>query len=251
MPTHFATDDAVAIAVDTKNAHAAGEGVRDRRVPLPRREAEGSRMRPSTSTASSSRTSNRLSPTTSRRCAACAARSDLPMLKEPGTWVVEFVGNGISSRAVIRKGEPARRRSRERRRPAVQRVRRIRQRVRDAVCGSAVATTRPTNGEILLPFTTAPGEHTPGAAPGQTARRSCGLRTAPRATQLAAPAHVEREAFGCRPARAHPGAAAAAPRRARRLAEAACEPGADDRRHRPRRPCHDAGSARPPARRRT
>ncbi|MBL8755674.1 MAG: hypothetical protein JNK15_20430, partial [Planctomycetes bacterium] len=29
---------------------------------------------------------------------------DLPMLKEPGTYVVEFVGNGISSRAVVHKG---------------------------------------------------------------------------------------------------------------------------------------------------
>ena len=29
---------------------------------------------------------------------------DLPMLKEPGTYIVEFVGNGISSRAVIQKG---------------------------------------------------------------------------------------------------------------------------------------------------
>lgn len=29
---------------------------------------------------------------------------DLPMLREPGTYVVEFVGNGISSRAVIHKG---------------------------------------------------------------------------------------------------------------------------------------------------
>ena len=29
---------------------------------------------------------------------------DLPMLKNPGTYVVEFVGNGISSRAVVHKG---------------------------------------------------------------------------------------------------------------------------------------------------
>ena len=29
---------------------------------------------------------------------------DLPMLREPGTYVVEFVGNGISSRAVVHKG---------------------------------------------------------------------------------------------------------------------------------------------------
>ncbi|MBL9077349.1 MAG: hypothetical protein JNL08_07595 [Planctomycetes bacterium] len=84
----------------------------------------------------------------------------LPMLAEPGTYVVEFVGNGISSRAVIHKGH-------------------LRCAVRPAAGGHVFRIHDETGtprrqasiwfggrdyapdaaGDILLPFTTDPGQH--------------------------------------------------------------------------------------------
>ena len=85
---------------------------------------------------------------------------DLPMLREPGTYVVEFVGNGISSRAVIHKGGLR----------CVERMAAGGQlfRVYDET-GAHVPQASiwfggrdyaaDANGEILLPFSTSPGRH--------------------------------------------------------------------------------------------
>ncbi|MBL8748225.1 MAG: hypothetical protein JNK78_03630, partial [Planctomycetes bacterium] len=120
---------------------------------------------------------------------------DLPMLKEPGTYVVEFVGNGTSSRAVVHKGWL---RHAERAGAAGHVFR-----VYDEA-GSLQKTANlwfggreygaDANGEIVLPFTTEPGVH------------KVVLRSGPRASlvtfahvaetySLAAPAHVERESL--------------------------------------------------------
>ncbi|MBX3462200.1 MAG: hypothetical protein KF830_03440 [Planctomycetes bacterium] len=84
---------------------------------------------------------------------------DLPMLREPGTYVVELVGNGISSRAVVHKGG-------------------LRHVERTAAAGHLFRVydeagapqpqasiwfggrdyTANADGEILLPFSTAPGQ---------------------------------------------------------------------------------------------
>ncbi|MCC7398444.1 MAG: hypothetical protein IT455_15345, partial [Planctomycetes bacterium] len=85
---------------------------------------------------------------------------DLPELRQPGTYVVELVGNGISSRAVIRKGD-------------------LRLGARTTAAGQAISVFDETGvwcrdakvwfggreygadeqGEILLPFSTAAGNH--------------------------------------------------------------------------------------------
>ena len=84
---------------------------------------------------------------------------DLPMLREPGTYVVEFVGNGLSSRAVVHKGDLRVRRAHHGGRPRLPRLRRGRRPPEgrlDLVRRPRVrAPTR--DGEILLPFSTAPG----------------------------------------------------------------------------------------------
>jgi hypothetical protein len=85
---------------------------------------------------------------------------DLPMLKEPGTYVVEFVGNGISSRAVIQKGGL---RYTDRVTAAGQ-VFRVYDETGAQVKDAAIwfggrDYTADKNGEILLPFSTAPGAH--------------------------------------------------------------------------------------------
>ncbi|MEZ6035848.1 MAG: hypothetical protein R3F29_00105 [Planctomycetota bacterium] len=84
---------------------------------------------------------------------------DLPMLREPGTYVVEFVGNGISSRAVIHKGGL---RMVERTAAAGQAVRIHDERGQPLPDATAWLGGREyradQDGEILLPFSTAPGQ---------------------------------------------------------------------------------------------
>lgn len=83
---------------------------------------------------------------------------DLPMLKNPGTYVVEFVGNGISSRAVVHKGGL---RMVERTSAAGQIVRVYNedgQHIDNATAwfgGREYAADE--RGEILVPFTSSPG----------------------------------------------------------------------------------------------
>ena len=84
---------------------------------------------------------------------------DLPMLRAPGTYVVDFVGSGISSRAVVHKGEL---RMVERTSAAGQVVRVYDERgvqQPDAVAwfgGREYAAD--DRGDILIPFSTDPGE---------------------------------------------------------------------------------------------
>ncbi len=84
---------------------------------------------------------------------------DLPMLREPGTYVVEFVGNGTSSRAVIHKGGL---RCVERTVAGGQMVRVYDERGAHvptaAVWFGGVEYTANDKGEVLLPFSTAPGQ---------------------------------------------------------------------------------------------
>jgi hypothetical protein len=86
---------------------------------------------------------------------------DLPMLREAGTYVVEFVGNGISSRAVIHKGSL---RCVERTAAAGQ-VFRVYDEAGVHQKGASIwfggrDYVADADGEILLPFSTAPGQHT-------------------------------------------------------------------------------------------
>lgn len=84
---------------------------------------------------------------------------DLPMLRNPGTYVVDFVGNGISSRAVIHKGEL---RMVERTSAAGQLVRIYDEAGQHLTNATAWFGGREygadDRGEILLPFSTAPGK---------------------------------------------------------------------------------------------
>jgi len=84
---------------------------------------------------------------------------DLPMLRDPGTYVVEFVGNGISSRAVIHKGAL---RMVERTGAAGHVVRVYDERGRHVRGATAhfggVEYPADEQGDILLPFSTDPGE---------------------------------------------------------------------------------------------
>lgn len=84
---------------------------------------------------------------------------DLPMLKNPGTYVVEFVGNGISSRAVIHKGGL---RIVERTSAAGQLVRVYDEAGQHIENASAWFGGREyqadDRGEILVPFSTSPGQ---------------------------------------------------------------------------------------------
>lgn len=83
----------------------------------------------------------------------------LPMLKNPGTYVVEFVGNGISSRAVIHKGGL---RIVERTSAAGQMVRVYDEAGQHVPGASAWFGGREyaadDRGEILVPFSTSPGQ---------------------------------------------------------------------------------------------
>ena len=83
---------------------------------------------------------------------------DVPLLSEPGTYVVDFVGNGISSRAVIYKGQL---RMVERTSAAGQMVRIYDERgahVPDAVAWFGGKEYGPDDrGEIVIPFSTNPG----------------------------------------------------------------------------------------------
>lgn len=84
---------------------------------------------------------------------------DLPMLREPGTWVVEFVGNGISSRAVVHKGGL---RAAWRTAAAGQVVRVYDEAGRHLPTASVWLAGREyaanAQGDILLPFSSAPGD---------------------------------------------------------------------------------------------
>jgi len=84
---------------------------------------------------------------------------DLPMLQKPGTYVVEFVGNGISSRAVVHKGGL---RMVERMTAAGQMVRVYDEAGQHVPGASAWFGGREyladERGDILLPFSTNPGD---------------------------------------------------------------------------------------------
>ena len=84
---------------------------------------------------------------------------DLPMLREAGTYVVEFVGNGISSRAVVHKGEL---RLVERTAAGGQLLRVYDEAGRHVKTASAWFGGRDylpdERGEILVPFSTRPGD---------------------------------------------------------------------------------------------
>ena len=84
----------------------------------------------------------------------------LPMLQEPGTYLVEFVGNGISSRAVIRKGGL---RAVDRPNAGGHAVRvydeRGRHQKEAVIWFGGREYTANADGEIQLPFSTDPGDH--------------------------------------------------------------------------------------------
>jgi len=120
---------------------------------------------------------------------------DLPMLRDPGTYVVEFVGNGLSSRAVIHKGSL---RCVERTAAAGQVFR-----VYDeagvhqkdaAIWFGGRDYPADADGEILLPFSTDPGQRQVVLHRGN---RSSLVSFDHRAEQyqLFGAAHVDREAL--------------------------------------------------------
>ncbi|MBP8300920.1 MAG: hypothetical protein KA020_11170, partial [Planctomycetes bacterium] len=120
---------------------------------------------------------------------------DLPMLKEPGTYIVEFVGNGISSRAVIQKGS-LRYTDRV---TAAGHVFRVydetgTQRKDASIWFGGRDYTADQDGEVLLPFSTAPGAHKVVLHHGN---RSAIATFAHRAESydLSGSVHVEREAL--------------------------------------------------------
>jgi hypothetical protein len=118
---------------------------------------------------------------------------DLPMLRDPGTYVVEFVGNGISSRAVIQKGWL---RAADRLTAAGTALTVFDERgeaVRDAVAwfgGREWAADK--DGEILLPFSTDPGEKKVALRSGNRASLATFVHR-PESYSLAGNAHVARE----------------------------------------------------------
>ncbi|HEX6810547.1 MAG TPA: hypothetical protein VF384_02885, partial [Planctomycetota bacterium] len=120
---------------------------------------------------------------------------DLPMLKEPGTWVVELVGNGISSRAVIHKGWL---RHVERTAAAGQVFRvydeaGVHQKDASAWFGGREYAAD-ANGEILLPFSTAEGEKHIVLQKGNRSTLAS-FRHRVEKYELGAFVHVEREAL--------------------------------------------------------
>jgi hypothetical protein len=120
---------------------------------------------------------------------------DLPMLKEPGTYVVELVGNGISSRAVIHKGGL---RCVERTSAAGQ-LFRVYDEAGVHQKGAALwfggrEYLADAGGEILLPFSTAPGSRTVVLRQGNRSALATFDHHA-ESYSLAGHVHVEREAL--------------------------------------------------------
>jgi len=120
---------------------------------------------------------------------------DLPMLTQPGTYVIEFVGNGLSSRAVVHKG-------------GLRHAQRVMAaghefRVYDeagalrkdaAVWFGGREYAANAEGEILLPFTTEPGEHKVVLKHG-TRSSLATFAHATESYQLNAAVHVARESL--------------------------------------------------------
>ena len=50
-------------------------------------------------------TKKKPTPTRSRRCGACRRHFEFPKLNKRGVYVIDFIGNGKASRALIRKGK--------------------------------------------------------------------------------------------------------------------------------------------------
>ncbi|HEX6812614.1 MAG TPA: hypothetical protein VF384_13390, partial [Planctomycetota bacterium] len=120
---------------------------------------------------------------------------ELPMLKEPGTYVIEFVGNGISSRAVIHKGSL---RLVERSAAAGQALRVFDEagvHLNDASAwfgGREYAADK--EGEILVPFSTEPGQRKIVLRQGNRSTLDTFAHRA-ESYQLHGSMHVDREAL--------------------------------------------------------
>ena len=120
---------------------------------------------------------------------------DLPMLRNPGTYVVDFVGNGISSRAVIHKGGLH---MVDRTSAAGQLVRVYDEQGRhqpDAIAWfGGREYTADDRGDILIPFSTDPG--TKKLVLRRGARSSmASFRHRQESYALAGSAHLDREAL--------------------------------------------------------
>ena len=103
LRTHHGGDDAVQLAVETKNVPkllVKVFAIDAFRYHVEKRKEVDATIDLDGVVANFERTFEYSEPPTRR----VLRTFDLPMLQEPGTWVVEFVGNGISSRAVIHKG---------------------------------------------------------------------------------------------------------------------------------------------------
>jgi hypothetical protein len=122
-------------------------------------------------------------------------RLELPGLDQPGTFVIECVGNGLRSRALIRKG-----RLRGMERPmAAGHLFRVYDEVGAAVKDAAIwfggrDYFANEAGEVLLPFTTEPGTHTAVLHQGPRASLAPFAHQAESYT-LASRFHVDREAL--------------------------------------------------------
>ncbi|MBL8754252.1 MAG: hypothetical protein JNK15_13200, partial [Planctomycetes bacterium] len=120
---------------------------------------------------------------------------ELPMLAEAGTWVVEFVGNGVRSRAVVQKGQL---RMAERSSAAGHLVR-VFDEAGDPVPDATAwfggrDYTADARGEILLPFSTAPGQKPVVLRRGRLASLAQ-LEHRAETFALDCHAHVDREAL--------------------------------------------------------
>jgi hypothetical protein len=119
----------------------------------------------------------------------------LPMVDAPGTWIVELVGNGISSRAVVHKGDL---RAVERQTAAGHEFvvhDEAGQRLVDAHVWFGGRDYAPdAQGRVLLPFTTEPGDHRVVVHHG-TRARLVEFAHAAESYSLTCGAHVEREAL--------------------------------------------------------
>ena len=157
LPRHYGADDAVRVELDTKNVPTLVVKVFEidsyRYHVETQREVDAS-IELDGVVANFERTFN-YPDAPSRRM---RRTFDLPMLRKPGLYVVEFVGNGIASRAVIRKGEL---RMVERTTAAGHAVRIYDERGRhvpDATAWFGGREYQPDDeGDILVPFTTQPG----------------------------------------------------------------------------------------------
>lgn len=122
-------------------------------------------------------------------------RFELPILQQSGTFVVEFIGNGTSSRAVIHKGHLRH----AERTSAAGHVFTVFDEagtlLRDASLWFGGRETRADErGEILLPFSTAPGEHTIVLRHGERSSLAR-FRHVAETYELSAPCHLDREAL--------------------------------------------------------